>query len=83
MWSPVGGQRREFTINLITPDNGEKFLVEFSSQTLTNIQGFLSEDPDLTITINRTDLESVMIGTKTLMGDLSALVFLVSPAFRD
>jgi alkyl sulfatase BDS1-like metallo-beta-lactamase superfamily hydrolase len=61
----------EFTINLITPDNGEKFLIELSSQTLTNIQGFLSEDPDLTITINRTDLESVMIGTKTLAAQIA------------
>ena len=61
----------EFTINLITPDNGEKFLIELSSQTLTNIQGFLSEDPDLTITINRTDLESVMVGTKTLAAQIA------------
>jgi alkyl sulfatase BDS1-like metallo-beta-lactamase superfamily hydrolase len=29
-----------FTINLITPDNGEKFLIELENATLTNIQGF-------------------------------------------
>jgi hypothetical protein len=56
----------EFTMNFITPDNGEKFVVELSNSTLTNLEGFLAEDPDLTITINRSDLEPVMIGAKTL-----------------
>ena len=37
-----------FTINLITPDNGELFSVEMSNATLTNIQGYLSPRPDLT-----------------------------------
>ncbi len=55
-----------FTINLITPDNGEKFLVELENATLTNIQGFLSDKPDLTLTINRSDLEQTMMGAKTL-----------------
>ena len=55
-----------FTINLITPDNGEKFLVELENATLTNIQGFLADKPDLTLTINRTDLEQTMMGAKTL-----------------
>jgi len=56
----------EFTINLITPDNGEKFLIELSNSTLTNIEGFLADDPDLSITINRSDLEMVMMGAKPL-----------------
>jgi alkyl sulfatase BDS1-like metallo-beta-lactamase superfamily hydrolase len=60
-----------FTINLITPDNGEKFIVELSNATLTNIEGFLADDPDLTITINRTDLESVMAGAKTLKAQIA------------
>ena len=55
-----------FTINLITPDNGEKFLVELENATLTNIQGFLADKPDLTLTINRSDLEQTMMGAKTL-----------------
>jgi alkyl sulfatase BDS1-like metallo-beta-lactamase superfamily hydrolase len=55
-----------FTINLITPDNGEKFLIELENATLTNIQGFLADKPDLTLTINRTDLEQTMMGAKTL-----------------
>jgi linear primary-alkylsulfatase len=55
-----------FVINLITPDNGEKFIVELENATLTNIQGFQSDKPDLTLTINRSDLEQTMVGAKTL-----------------
>jgi alkyl sulfatase BDS1-like metallo-beta-lactamase superfamily hydrolase len=55
-----------FTINLITPDNGEKFLIELANATLTNIKGFLADKPDLTLTINRSDLEQTMMGVKTL-----------------
>ncbi|RLD87051.1 MAG: alkyl/aryl-sulfatase [Bacteroidetes bacterium] len=56
----------EFSINLITPDNGEKYLIELSNSTLNNIEGFNDENADLTITINRTDLDLVMMGVKTL-----------------
>jgi alkyl sulfatase BDS1-like metallo-beta-lactamase superfamily hydrolase len=61
----------EFTINLITPDNGEKFLIELSNATLNNLEGFLAEDPDLSITINRTDLEMVMMGAKSLADQIA------------
>ena len=59
---PANSSNR-FTINLITPDNGEKFLVELENATLTNIKGFLAEKPDLTLTINRFDLEQTMSST--------------------
>jgi alkyl sulfatase BDS1-like metallo-beta-lactamase superfamily hydrolase len=55
-----------FTINLVTPDNGERFLIELENATLTNIQGVQAEKPDLTLTINRSDLEQTMTGAKTL-----------------
>jgi linear primary-alkylsulfatase len=55
-----------FTINLITPDNGEKFIVELENATLTNIKGHVAEKPDLALTINRSDLERTMMGAKTL-----------------
>jgi alkyl sulfatase BDS1-like metallo-beta-lactamase superfamily hydrolase len=53
---------KEFTINLVTPDNNEKFVVELSNATLTNIKGFQANDADLTVTINRADLEKTMMG---------------------
>jgi alkyl sulfatase BDS1-like metallo-beta-lactamase superfamily hydrolase len=52
----------KFSINLITPDNGGKHAVEMSNGALTNIEGFMAKNPDLTITIDRTDLETVMMG---------------------
>jgi linear primary-alkylsulfatase len=55
-----------FTMNFITPDNGEEFIVELENATLTNIKGFQAEKPDLTLTINRSDLEQTMMGAKTL-----------------
>ena len=54
----------EFTINLSTPDNGEKYAIELSNATLTNIEGYLVDNPDLAITIDRSDLEQVMMGVK-------------------
>ena len=60
----------EFTINLVTPDNGEKFVIELSNATLTNIEGFQAEDADLTVTIDRADLEATMMGKKTLMAQI-------------
>ena len=60
----------EFTINLATPDNGEKFLIELSNATLTNLEGYQADDADLTITIDRADLESVMMGAKTFAAQI-------------
>ena len=61
----------EFSINLITPDNGEKFAIELVNATFTNVEGFLNEDPDLTITINRTDLENIMMGQKSFAASIA------------
>lgn len=55
-----------FTMNFVTPDNGEEFIVELENATLTNIRGFQAENPNLTLTINRIDLEQTMMGVKTL-----------------
>jgi alkyl sulfatase BDS1-like metallo-beta-lactamase superfamily hydrolase len=51
-----------FVVNLVTPDNGEKFVIELSNGALTNIQGQQATDPSLTVTMNRADLESIMTG---------------------
>jgi alkyl sulfatase BDS1-like metallo-beta-lactamase superfamily hydrolase len=60
-----------FTMNLVTPDNGEKFLIELENATLTNIQGYQAEKADLTLTINRADLVQVMGGRKTLEAQIA------------
>lgn len=55
-----------FTMNLVTPDTNETFLVELSNGTLNTIAGYRSPSADLTLTINRPDLEQRMAGAKTL-----------------
>ena len=55
----------KFKINIDVPDNGEQFVLEMSNATLTNIKGHQVDDADLTITINRSDLEAVMMGAVT------------------
>ncbi len=62
----------ELKMNLVTPDNGERFVVELSNATLTNIGGYQADDADLTLTVNRADLETVMAGAASfedLLGD--------------
>ena len=61
----------EFTINLITPDNGEKYVVELSNATLTNIEGYQAKDADLTLTITRLGLALVMTGKKSLQDQIA------------
>jgi alkyl sulfatase BDS1-like metallo-beta-lactamase superfamily hydrolase len=52
----------QFTINLSTPDTGERFVIELSNATLTNIAGQTAKKPDLSISIARSDLEQTMMG---------------------
>ena len=63
---------KHFVMNLVTPDNGEKYVVELSNSTLTNIKGQQAKNADLTITINRTDLDDVMMGQSTIDDQLKA-----------
>ena len=60
-----------FTINLVTPDNGERFILEMENATLTNIAAFQAETADLTLTIDRADLEQTMMGAKTLEAQIA------------
>lgn len=61
-----------FTINLITPDNDEKYIIELSNATLTNIEGVQTKDADLTITIDRADLENTMMGVVSFDDQIKA-----------
>ncbi|MFN7677061.1 MAG: alkyl sulfatase dimerization domain-containing protein, partial [Cyanobacteriota bacterium] len=54
-----------FVVNLSTPDNGEQYIIELSNSTLTNSNGFQCPSPDLSIAINRSDLELIMSGVST------------------
>ncbi len=62
----------KFKINIVLPDNGEKYVLEMRNATLTNISGYQADDADLTITINRSDLETVMMGAATFDEQIEA-----------
>jgi alkyl sulfatase BDS1-like metallo-beta-lactamase superfamily hydrolase len=62
----------EFVINLVTPDNGEEYVVELSNATLTNIKGFQDKDADLTVTIDRADLVQTMMGAVSFDDQIEA-----------
>jgi alkyl sulfatase BDS1-like metallo-beta-lactamase superfamily hydrolase len=59
---PKKAEGLRYTVNLVTPDNGEKYAIELENATLTNIKGFQAAKPDLTVTVNRVDLNRVMMG---------------------
>ncbi len=62
---PKRAEGMDLSINLVLPDIDEKYLVELRNATLTNIEGFQSPKPDLTLTLNRADLNRVMLGVAT------------------
>ena len=70
--NPAKASDAQFVVNILTPDNGEKFVVELSNGTLTNLEGFQAGHADLTITINRSDLEEAMIGSAPLAQQVAA-----------
>ena len=47
-------------------------MIELSGGTLTNIEGYQSEDADASISINRSDLDTVIMGRATLPQQLQA-----------
>jgi alkyl sulfatase BDS1-like metallo-beta-lactamase superfamily hydrolase len=59
---PKRAEGVRFVLNLVTPDNGERYAVELSNATMTTIKGFQAKSPDLTITVNRSDLNLVIMG---------------------
>jgi alkyl sulfatase BDS1-like metallo-beta-lactamase superfamily hydrolase len=61
-----------FTVNLVTPDTGEQHVLELSHSTLTNIQGYQAPNADLTITIDRADLEPIMMRKATFASQAAA-----------
>lgn len=61
-----------FVINLTLPDVDERYIVELSNGTLTNIEGFQAQNADLSIEMSRTDLEPVMMGAVSFDDQIAA-----------
>ena len=51
----------EFTINLVTPDNGERYVIELSNGVLTNVEGYQAAEADLTLELDRRDLDRIVL----------------------
>lgn len=56
----------DFTMNFLIPDTGQQLVVELSGGTLTNIEGFQAETPDITVSIDCERLNEVIMGNTTL-----------------
>ncbi|EHA1125830.1 alkyl/aryl-sulfatase [Vibrio navarrensis] len=56
----------DYTINFVLPDVNEKFLVELENAHLNNLKGLQSDAPDMTLTINRAELNKVLMGKTTI-----------------
>lgn len=52
---------KNFTINVVLPDRNETFLLELKNSHLNNIAGVVSDNPDVTVTINRRDLDLMLL----------------------
>jgi alkyl sulfatase BDS1-like metallo-beta-lactamase superfamily hydrolase len=61
-----------FVVNLVIPDLGEQYVLELSNSTLTNIEGVQAGRADLTVTVNRSDLEPIMMQQATFASQAAA-----------
>lgn len=61
-----------YKVNLRTPDNGERYAIELNNSALTSIRDFQIPTPDLTVTVNRSDIEKMLLGAASLEQLVSA-----------
>lgn len=61
-----------FVVNLVIPDQDERYVLEMSNATLTNIKGVQAARADLTVTVNRSDLEPIMMQQATFASQAAA-----------
>ncbi|WP_253276908.1 alkyl/aryl-sulfatase [Ruegeria sp. 6PALISEP08] len=61
----------EFVINLSIPDRDEEIVVEMSNATLTHIVNQTAPNADLSISLDRAELEKVMTGERKLVDMLA------------
>jgi alkyl sulfatase BDS1-like metallo-beta-lactamase superfamily hydrolase len=55
-----------YKVNLVTPDNGERYAIELNNSALTSIRDFQIPNPDLTVTVNRSDIEKMLLGAASV-----------------
>ena len=50
----------------LRPDSDEKCAIELNNSALTSIKDFQIPNPDLTVTVNRSDIEKMLLGAARL-----------------
>lgn len=68
---PEKAEDMNFIINLQTPDNGEKFVIEMNNATLTVIEGYSSDSAILNLEITRLGIAQALTGSKDLNTQVS------------
>lgn len=63
---PAKAETLSFVANLTTPDTGQRFVIELSNGALTTLEGATAPEPDVSVTIDRADLELAMTGEASL-----------------
>ncbi len=56
---------KSFKINIIIPDRQERFALELKNSHLNNIQAQQFEEPNVTVTVNRKELDQVLMKSVT------------------
>jgi len=81
-------QGKQLTINVMFPDRNQTFLLELNNSHLNNIEGVQSSAADVTVTVNRSDFDLMLLkqksfkqlsqsGAMTFDGDAKAFVSLL------
>nr|WP_136250973.1 alkyl sulfatase dimerization domain-containing protein [Ningiella ruwaisensis] len=60
---------KSLKINIVFPDENTRYLLELENAHLNNIKGIQAKDADVTVTMNRRDLDLMLMKAKSL-GDL-------------
>jgi len=63
--NPERAANKAFVMNLNVPDIKEQYVLELSNATLTNIKGFQAPKADVTLNMNRKDLDQILSGQAT------------------
>jgi alkyl sulfatase BDS1-like metallo-beta-lactamase superfamily hydrolase len=70
---------KEITLNLRFTDSGEEAVLELRNGSLNHSLGRQAEDPDATVTLERKDLDAVIVGETNLLDEAKRGTIAVEP----
>jgi alkyl sulfatase BDS1-like metallo-beta-lactamase superfamily hydrolase len=63
---------RTIVVNLILPDVGERYVLNMENSHLSHLKDKQVAGADVTLTLDRATLDEIMLGLKTLDGEIEA-----------